>query len=179
MTGTQIAAYIFTGLIVIFFMIAYFVKPASEEQSSKILRFLAAVCSGFAAGFWVGTALLNIEGMVGGVKVTLSATAGFAMAIIVWLSWDRTIQPQKNTKFNFSTDIESTFEDLVRSLVATKLGSVGFENFSSDELASKIAPVKLSGGSLEDVLRLLPSRFPKIPAYDILGELPMLILRKR
>lgn len=82
MTTQLWIAFGFLALLVLFLM--YSVIRPPENANHATVKFLTALCAGFAGGFFTGEALLSINGMAGGTKFGISGTAGMALFFAVW-----------------------------------------------------------------------------------------------
>jgi multisubunit Na+/H+ antiporter MnhB subunit len=51
----------FVAALVVFLMITYLKPDTSSANQHKNLRFLTALCGGFAGGFFTGNALFRLE----------------------------------------------------------------------------------------------------------------------
>jgi hypothetical protein len=82
----------FTAALVGFLMITYFVKDRSSPTQYNTLRFLTALCGGFAGGFLAGEALFSLQKeMSSGAKLAISGTAGFALMFTIWFTYPKKV----------------------------------------------------------------------------------------
>jgi hypothetical protein len=96
MNSGQVTGTVFAGVLVAFLMLAFFVRDLQRSQWA-ILKFLAALCAGAAAWFFVGDAALRAEFVKSTTeKFFISGTAGFALFMIVFFFFDR-LRPQPKT----------------------------------------------------------------------------------
>lgn len=76
---------VFTSLLILFLMVAFFFAPQMSEDQRGLVRFLSALCGGFAGAFLGGTATLQLDIPKGkGVKIALSATGGIAIFLFLY-----------------------------------------------------------------------------------------------
>ena len=74
----------FTSFLIVFLMIAFFKGGELTIQQAQILRFLSALCAGFAAAAFGGEAAVTVNQTIGqGGKLAASGTAGFALFFAV------------------------------------------------------------------------------------------------
>jgi len=80
----------FSAGIILFLMITFFVKDSSSSTQYNTLRFLTALCAGFAGASFAGEALFSLDTNMGdGTKLAISGTAGFALFFTVWFTYPK------------------------------------------------------------------------------------------
>jgi hypothetical protein len=86
--GTNWPAWIFGGLLILFFMCVIWFKPQEQfsAEQQKLLRILASVFVGVISGFFTGS--LGLEGKIPNLKdVQIGAIGGFAGFALTFFLW--------------------------------------------------------------------------------------------
>src|SRR5216684_229306 len=80
----------FALLLIIFFIVAFFRSKTLSPDQRSILRFLSALCAGFAGALITGDALFNMEGSFGaGPKFAIRGAAGAALFLQCGFSFQK------------------------------------------------------------------------------------------
>lgn len=87
MTAQLWIAFGFLALLVLFLM--YSVIRPPKDASHPTVKFLTALCAGFAGGFFTGEALISINGIAGSTKFAISGTAGMALFFTIWFFYPK------------------------------------------------------------------------------------------
>src|SRR6266404_879442 len=74
----------FVVLLISFLMVIFFVNLNKPHQW-EIMRFLSALCAGFAGGLLTGEALFSLSKKWGTGELAVSGTAGMALFFTVFL----------------------------------------------------------------------------------------------
>jgi hypothetical protein len=150
----------FVAAIVLFFMLTIYLPPKKSPLTRKTMHFLTALCGGLAGGFLTGGALLDVIWTKGTGKVSLSATAGFALAILVWWGYGKIPEDQGiNVDDTATIDIPSgwTFKSVVDSLITKLKAGVEYVGFSDQELNAELKPQQLKADGIIELLTSLRS----------------------
>jgi hypothetical protein len=161
----------FAAALVVFLMIAYFTKDRSTPNQQKILRLLSALCSGFAGGFFTGSALFQLEQQLpSGAKLLISGTAGFALFLVVLYTWK--VQPEPappppNRVIASFPEGFFTFEAAARAIVSGR-GVVDFQGFQPGQLAIKLHAIDLDEATMQAALTKLGyGAYDRFPEYRV------------
>jgi hypothetical protein len=161
----------FVSAIVVFLMITPFVYL--NEQADKNLRFLTALCAGFAGGFFTGNALFRYQQQLGnGTNIFLSGTAGFALFMLVWFTYARkpatAPDPLPNGSVNLSIPEGWTFEQATRAITNTSRRTIHFDGFNQAQLATKLPAIDIEAPTIRDALEQLSYKSSAVPAYQVI-----------
>ena len=152
-----LAGVVFTAILVVFFIVAYFVPPRSP-QANQILRVLASICAGAAGAFLTGGIALQITGQLSPqASWTLSATGGIALFVLGWLTWK---EVTNTPGFNIAVPAGTTFRG-ASQLIGTSSGKlVRLQNFTPQEQEAVLTTTDLRAASPKDALRQLMNMVP-------------------
>lgn len=158
----------FTAALVAFLMITFFIRDTSSPNQFVTLRFLTALCAGFAGGFFTGDALFRIEQqMDNGVKLALSGTAGCALFFAVWFRYPPRVEPPLKDRIILSIPEGWTFEQAALGIVKAARGITHFEGFEPDQLRVQLPATEIDAPTAHDALAQLRYRSSKLPAYRV------------
>ncbi|MBI2496995.1 MAG: hypothetical protein HYV75_03400, partial [Opitutae bacterium] len=90
LTSLQIVSLVFTGVLVLFLMAAFFFHEHIGPQHQQILRFLSSLCGGFAGGFFTGD--LAVKSQLAFAQenpLAVGATGGAAVFFLVFFFYGR------------------------------------------------------------------------------------------
>jgi hypothetical protein len=76
-------------LLLLTFIIVAFFKPVLTADQRSILRFLSALCGGFAGAFITGDALFKMTGKTSTSEYAISGAAGFALFFVTWMFFSK------------------------------------------------------------------------------------------
>jgi len=169
MTPQLWIGFAFLALLVLFLIIAYFKGEANSQSQYTTLRFLTALCAGFAGGFLTGDALFKMDQtMASGLTIGISGTAGCALFFAIWFSYPKLNLLHPPDTFGFSIPSGWTFKDTVDRLVFAANGIAQLDGFTNDQL-QLIMP---SGSLREKTAALALDRLrvlqPELPNYQII-----------
>jgi hypothetical protein len=167
----------FVAALVAFLMVTFFVTLKQDTVSATAynnLRFLTALCGGFAGGFLAGEALIRWEQqMPGGAKLFLSGTAGFAILFLVWLTYPTRPPPapanplpNEYVKMNIPADL--SFEQAARVIVKPTQRTISFEGFDQGQLATEMPDMEIEAPTFREALEQLRYHSNKLPGYRVL-----------
>ncbi len=161
----------FVAVIVAFLMITSFARL--NEQADKNLRFLTALCAGFAGGFFTGDALFRYQQQLGnGINILLSGTAGFALFLLVWLTYARKIAPVPSSLPNESVNLSIpggwTFEQAARAITSAARRTIHFNGFDKAQLATRLPALDIAAPTVRDALEQLGYKSSQLPAYRVI-----------
>jgi hypothetical protein len=162
----------FVALLVVFLMITYLKRDTSSANQHNTLRFLTALCSGFAGAFFTGDALFRLDQqLTSGAKIGVSGTAGFALFFVVWFTygkWSPSALPSPPDRFRLSIPEGWTFEQSVRVVAQTARGNVEFHGFQKEQLSVKMRATDLDGSDAQDALtKLWYAAYDGLPKYRV------------
>ena len=130
----------FMVALVAFFMWTIKSPPENNSLTRKAMHFLTALCGGFSAGFITGGALLDVTWTQGPTKVGISATAGFALAILTWWGYSKipeggevTFKPTIGIGKNWSLEQAAT------TIAGSLKSAVNFGNLTAAEKGAKLS----------------------------------------
>jgi hypothetical protein len=163
----------FAFLLVIFFMVAFFAAPNMTSGQHAILRFLAALCAGFAGALIAGEALFRMEGDTGATKYLVSGTAGFALFFVVWFFFPKYTAPATPVapdSFSVSIPKGWTFQHAAKVFAQKDKAIVDFGGLTANELTAKLSPTEIEAKTVSDAinrLRLITVTPNAIRQYNI------------
>jgi hypothetical protein len=168
---------VFAFFLVVFLMIAFFTAPNMTTGQHSILRFLAALCAGFAGALIAGDALFRVEGDTGAVRYFISGTAGFALFFVVWFFFPKPTVPEAPPavpdRFSASVPKGWTFQHAAKILAQQDNSLVDFGGLKADELNAKLNPTEIETKTAGDAitrLRLITVIPDAIRKYEIRHE---------
>jgi drug/metabolite transporter (DMT)-like permease len=169
MTPTLWIAFGFTGALIIFLMISFFIKDTSSDTQYNTLRFLTSLCAGFAGGFFTGEALFRLEqNWPGGPKFAISGTAGCALFFALWFIYpkkEKIVEPKDQVILSIPKGW--TFEQAVRTIAKIAQAVVNFEGFSKSQLATKLPETEVNAPTIRDAFTQLKYQAPSLPPYTV------------
>jgi hypothetical protein len=158
----------FTAALVGFLMITYFVKDRSSPTQYNTLRFLTALCGGFAGGFLAGEALFSLQKeMSSGAKLAISGTAGFALMFTIWFTYPKRSREIPDERLQISIPDGWTFEQAARSIVKIARGVANFEGFKPTHLNIILPATDIDAPNACEALRQLRYQSSKLPNYRV------------
>jgi hypothetical protein len=159
----------FLALLVVFLMYSVIIPPRSADSTRATIRFLTALCAGFAGGFLTGEALIHMEGAVGSTKYAISGAAGTALFFTVWFFYDQVIPLRPG--FEFSIPAKNwTFRNAADTMARSVDSAVDFQGFSDKELTAQLQERKISSKTVSEAmsqLRLFTDPPGQIREYDV------------
>lgn len=167
----------FLALLVIFLIIAYFASKREDSGSQNILRFLCALCAGFAGGFITGGAVFEAKGTWGGLDLAVSGTVGFALFLTVWFTFQLVLPPG----FSMSVPEGWTFERTVRAIAQQDRSVADFVGFTAEELSAALRAAQIESKSPKEALAVVRTLGTPgtIRVYDVEHVPPAYTLRIR
>ncbi|MEW8050186.1 MAG: hypothetical protein AB2809_07395 [Candidatus Thiodiazotropha sp.] len=161
----------FTAALVAFLMITYFAMDTSTPAQYNTLRFLTALCGGFAGGFLAGEALFSLnKEITGGTKLVISGTAGFALMFTIWLTYPNRERKPLEDSIQLSIPNGLTFEQAARSIIKISRGVINFDGFTSEQLSIKLPATDINAPSVKDALTQLRYQSSDLPDYLVSVE---------
>ncbi len=163
----------FSAALTVFLMITYFVRDTSSAAQNRTLRFLTALCAGFAGGPFTGEALFRIERSIsGGLNFFISGTAGCALFFAIWFTYGKqqgrfTREQQGRIRVTASIPEGWTFEQAARSIVRAYRALVVFEGLQSSQLATKLPETDIDAPSISEALSQLQYSSSELPGYRV------------
>lgn len=133
----------FTAALVIFFIVAFFMAKTMTQDQRNIVRFLSALCAGFAGGLFIGDALFNMTGTLGsGAKYAISGAGGFALFFVIWFFFPKAAGYPDDG--NMSIPPNWTFKQMVERLTQIDSTIAAYEGFKPEELDALLQPRQLN-----------------------------------
>lgn len=167
MTATLWIAFGFLALLVVFLIVTVFIRDRFSPTQVNILRFLTALCAGFAGGFFTGDALFKVDTtLANGTKLAISGTAGFALFLTVWFTYKPVFGLTPG--FNFKVLKDWTFEQTVLAMMEADNGLSKFIGFTKQELSLPLAERELNEDSALEALKKLRYLNSELPNYSVL-----------
>jgi hypothetical protein len=158
----------FATLLVAFLICAFFFAPRMSDDQRAILRFLSALCAGFAGALITGDALFRASGKSGTFEYAVSGTAGCALFFAVWFSFSRVKGAPPG--FSFSVPDGWTFQQVVDAIVNGEQAVVDFSGFKRAEMSALLKASSISVKTASDALhqlRLMTKTANAIRQYDV------------
>ena len=173
----------FVALLVIFFMVAFFMKNLTPSQE-QILRFLAALCAGFAGALLAGEALFSMNTQLQqGSSLAVRGTAGFALFFAVWYGFRQVAHglPSGPEALSFSVPPGWTFRGAVDALATNDNAVAKFVDFPETALNTVLRAREIHTGNVtEAILALRELAEPgALPLYDVIFNVPTYQLRAK
>lgn len=145
----------FVTVLLIVLVVIFFIKPNLTNDQRKILAFLISACGGFAGGLITGQILLNVNGKLEGVSYGISASAGFALLIILlWFFYPRESKKPPDS-INFAVPKGCTFQQAVEILVQNDKAVADYRNFTDIELQASLQERELHEKTISDAISRL------------------------
>lgn len=158
----------FTAALVIFLMITYFVKDTSSPGQYNTLRFLTALCAGFAGGFFTGEALFRLDQqMADGARLAISGTAGTALFFTIWFTYGTRKEPPPPDRVRVSIPAGWTFEQAARAIVNGTGGAIDFDGLGTQQLATPLPAAEIDAPSPRVALSNLRYHAAALPPYRV------------
>lgn len=138
-------AFGFVAFLVLFLVATYFVQDKSTHGQYKTLRFLTALCAGFAGGFLTGDAIFSMQQQwSSGGKIAISGTAGCALFFAVWFTYGAvtgggTPPPPPPNRVRLAFPGGLTFEQAIASVAEAANANFVMGEFSTEQ-RSEILP---------------------------------------
>ena len=156
-------------------MVMYF---PPKNYDPRLIRFLAALCAGFAGGFLSGQALFNMEATLStGFKFTISGAAGTALFFTIWFFW-------KNVDANLKDGVNSifipaglAFQAAVSNIAKTRQTFAQFKGFTPAQLNLPLTEGQIKGNSPQDSMAKLRFLNDQLPNYTVKEEGSIYILQ--
>lgn len=145
----------FATLLIGFLIFAFFKAKTLTPDQRSILKFLSALCAGFAGALITGDALFKMEGSTATAKYAISGTAGAALFFVVWFFFPRvTVLPEG---FNASIPQGWTFKDAVDAFAQQDGAVPNYNGFTDLELGATLKAWQLKAKNISDAILLLRS----------------------
>lgn len=172
MTTLQWIGLGFAAALVIFFIVAFFVAKRMTDDQRNLIRFLSALCAGFAGGLFVGDALFQLTGTFGlGAKYAISGATGFALFFVIWFFFPKATGFPPGIRFSIPEGW--TFRQVVDELSGIDSAVPAYEGFTPEELAAPLRPWKLKAKNVKGAisqLRNLTATPAAIRKYNVTEE---------
>jgi predicted PurR-regulated permease PerM len=170
----------FLALLVVFLIISFFLTPKLTNDQRATLKFLTALCAGFAGGFLTGSALFEMHMTKGATTFSISGAAGCALFFTVWFFYPKifTLGPG----FAFSIPANWSFKDSAEQIAQSQSAVVDWQGFKKEELDSPMQTRALSGRTAKDALlqlRLVTVNPSVVRPYDVEEDSSIFRLRIR
>ncbi len=145
----------FVLLLVLFLMLAFFLKDRLSDAQRSILRFVCALCAGFAGFFMTGEALFRLATRLGnGTNLVVSGSAGAALFFAIWFTYDRG-RPTPPDGINIRIPSQWSFQRTALARAQQDGAVVEFEGFQAEELSALLEPQELRSATVGEALLAL------------------------
>lgn len=142
----------FTGVLVIFLIIAFFRGGNLAHAQLQILRFLMSLCAGFSGGLLTGDALFRLSTSFGHAgNLVVSGAAGCALFFTVWFTFKVALIPKDGICFSIPEGW--TFKAAVGALAKGEKVFVEFVGFEPHELSAPLEPHEVRAWTIEEALK--------------------------
>ena len=159
----------FAVLLTLFLMVAFIQGRRLNDDQRQILRFLCALCAGFAGALITGDALFKMDAQTGqNTKIAVSGTAGCALFFAVWFTFRKVVPPPD--AFHFSIPAGWNFKQTVNALARQDGALVEFIGFTDEELVTPLEQRELHTTAAIDALkdiRLLTTNPNAVRVYEV------------
>lgn len=146
----------FAAALVIFFIVAFFVAKRMTDDQRNLVRFLSALCAGFAGGLFIGDALFKMTGTLGsGAKYAISGAGGFALFFVIWFFFPKATGFPDNGAISIPEGW--TFRQAVDELSQIDSAVPAYEGFKAEELEAPLRAWKLKIKNVEGAIGQLRS----------------------
>jgi hypothetical protein len=128
----------FAIFLVIFAVVAFFRRGKLEAHQWALLRFLLALCAGFAGGLISGEALFKLVQNWGvNNQMAVSGTAGFALFFTVWFTFPQ-LAGRPVDDYAFSLPDGWTFQDAATEIARQDQAVTDLSVFNAAELIANL-----------------------------------------
>jgi hypothetical protein len=160
MTPLLWIAFGFVAALVVVLVMALWFPLKDRKNGPGILRFLMALCAGFASAFFTGNALVNGQITQPGFTFGFSGAAGFAAFIIVWYGYrivESLFPNLKDGDEPAAMDITNnfTFQSAAQKIAESRGCGITFDGFSREELDAPLRPQPIESKTWNDLLLTL------------------------
>lgn len=158
----------FAALLVVFLIYSVIWPPKADDTTRATIKFLTALCAGFAGGFITGDALFRMSGTVGGTEILVSGAAGCALFFAVWFFYPQVFRLRDG--FTFSIPAGWTFRQAADTMAQTVNHLVDYDGFADTHLAAAMAAKTISSESVREAianLRLAATTPEMLPKYEV------------
>ncbi|HYR78166.1 MAG TPA: hypothetical protein VEM96_20305 [Pyrinomonadaceae bacterium] len=146
----------FVIVLVTFSIVAFFKAKTLTPDQRAILKFLCALCAGFAGALISGDALVRIEGSVNaGTKYSVMGSIGFGLFFVVWFFFPKVVGFPPG--FNFTLPLGWTFRQTVDTFANNDGAVPNYEGFDERELDAPLKAWHLKTTDTSDAIRKLRS----------------------
>jgi len=161
----------FVAVLVLFLMVAFFIKEKLSEDQRQILRFLCALCAGFAGALIAGDALFKLNTSIGtATKIAVSGTAGFALFFAIWFTFRQIVPPPDAV--HFSIPPGWTFRQAALTLTKQEKSFAHFDGFNEEELNTPVEGEVHTKHMTDALLAIKALARKPLPAYQVAFEDP-------
>lgn len=168
MTTSLWIGFSFLVLLVVFLIVTSFVKDHSTPAQYSNLRFLSALCAGFAGGFLTGEALFKLDKVINhGVQFSISGTAGCALFFAIWFTYPKRTPPVPPNIFKFSIPVGWTFLSAIDRIVKAVEGVYEITGFTDDQLNLILDEGVVRASSPVEGIRKLRFLCRNLPQYNV------------
>ncbi len=158
----QLVSLVFSGVLILFLMAAFFLREHIGPQHQQILRFLASLCGGFAGGFFTGDlAVKSTVAFANGNPLAVGATGGAAVFFLVFFFYGKAgLLAAPDPRVNFAVPDNWSFSETARALAQGRAATVELLGFTPEELSAKVTPGQLNASSLTAAFERLRDLVP-------------------
>ncbi|CAH1044901.1 hypothetical protein [Halomonas sp. TD01] len=158
----------FTVSLVVFLIITFFVKDTSSPAQYNTLRFLTALCGGFAGGFLAGEALFSLQKeYLSGAKLGVSGTAGFAIFFAVWFTYPKRHREQLEDNLRLSIPEGWTFEQAALAIGKATRRELNLRGIKPEHRSTKLHAIEINASDAGKALEQLRYSSNALPDYRV------------
>jgi hypothetical protein len=156
----------FLALIVVFLMITFFKGGTLTPGQYNTLRFLTALCAGFAGGFLTGDALFRWEqDMASGAKFGISGAAGCALFFTIWFTYPPL--PPPDNRLILSIPAGWTFQQAVLGIAKAARRVAQLEGFQPQHLALPLPATDIDAPDALQAMLQLRFQSTQLPDFQV------------
>ena len=161
----------FVLLLIIFMMVVTFKIKDMTHGQYNIVRFLSALCAGFAGGLITGQALFSMAGkLANGLTISVSGTAGFAIFFAVWYGYKLYQEPPPPDGVKISILDKWTFKAALEVLASMDAAVIEYSGFTSEQLATPLRTAELQDKTVAGLMGKIGSLARAFPMYTVAEE---------
>lgn len=150
----QLVAILFVAVLVVFFMVLVLIGKKLDVAAFTIVRFLSAICAGFAGGLFLGS--INVGFTIEG-RIAVSAAGGAGCFALIWLTFGT--QALQGEWYHFAIPDLWTLQQAAVAMAQQDGARVIFDPaFKPEELGAQLVPGVVKARNLKGALEKLSSR---------------------
>lgn len=150
----------FLAALLLFLVISFFLTPTLTNDQRRTIKFLTALCAGFAGGFLTGSSLFDAHWTNASANIGISGTAGFAIFFAVFFTYNRLFSKSSASEDNgLRMDIPQgwSFQQVVDTICGKDEAGSQYDGFKPEEKNAILRNQAVKGESYLDLLAALRS----------------------